>query len=79
MGRLKKNGRILFNGTKTNQLYRIVKDFPNSIIFANGKHYGIDVVDMRENPKEPIIIAMDQDGEEFEIYVECVEFIDLCK
>jgi len=76
---LKKNGRILFNGTKTNQLYRIVKDFPNSIIFANGKHYGIDVEDMRENPKEPIIIAMDQDGEEFEIYVECVEFIDLCK
>ena len=51
----------------------------NSIIFANGKHYGIDVEDMRENPKEPIIIAMDQDGEEFEIYVECVEFIDLCK
>jgi len=79
MGTLKKNRRILFNGTKTNQLYRIVKDFPNSLIFANGEHYGIDVEDMRENLKEPIIIGMNKDGEEFEIYVEYVEFIELCK
>jgi len=79
MGTLKKNGRILFNGTKTNQLYRIVKDFPNSLIFANGEHYSIDVEDMRENLKEPIIIGMNKDGEEFEIYVEYVEFIELCK
>jgi hypothetical protein len=79
MGALKKNRRILFNGTKTNQLYRIVKDFPNSLIFVHGEHYGIDAEDMRENLKEPIIIGMNKDGEEFEIYVEYVEFIELCK
>ena len=72
-----KEERVAFNGTTTNQLYNIVKDFPNSLIFANGEHYSIDVEDMRSSLQEPTIIGTDDDGREFEIDVADIEFIKL--
>lgn len=72
-----KEGRVSFNGTTTNQLYNIVKDDGDALIFANGKHYGINVEDMRNDLQNPTIIAIDDDGGEHEIDVTDIEFIEL--
>jgi hypothetical protein len=76
-GLLKEGQRITFNGTKTDQLYNIVKDEENAMIFANGKHYGVDAEMMRSDLQNPVVIAMDEDGEEYDINVSDIEFIEL--
>lgn len=76
-GLLKEGQRISFKGTKTNQLYNIVKDEENAMIFANGKHYGVDAEDMRNDLQNPVVIGMDEDGGEHEINVADIEFIEL--
>ena len=74
---LLKEGRVSFNGTITNQLYNIVKDDGDALIFANGQHYGINVEDMRNDLQNPTIIAIDDDGGEHEVDVTDIEFIEL--
>lgn len=73
----KRERRISFKGNKTNQLYNIVKGAENSMIFANGKHYSVDVEEMRHDLQNPTVIATDEDGEEFEIKVSDIEFIEI--
>lgn len=72
-----REGRVPFKGTKTDQLYRIVKDEWNAMIFANGKLYAVDPENMRNDLQNPVVIAVDEDGEEFDINVSDIEFIEL--
>jgi len=76
-GLLKEGQRIAFKGNKTDQLYRLVKDEENATVFANGKHYGVNAEDMRNDLQNPVIIGMDEDGEEHDINVSDIEFIEL--
>jgi hypothetical protein len=76
-GLLKEGQRITFNGTKADQLYRIVKDNENALIFANGKEYGVDGEEMRNDLQNPVIIGYDEDGGEHDINVSDIEFIEL--
>jgi hypothetical protein len=76
-GLLKEGQRITFNGTKADQLYRIVKDNENALIFANGKHYGVDGEEMRNDLQNPVIIGYDEDGGEHDINVSDIEFIEM--
>lgn len=69
--------RIPFKGTKTNQLYRIIKDVENATIFANNKNYTIDAESMRNDLQNSVVIAMDDDGEEFDVNVKDIEFIEI--
>jgi len=74
---LLKEGRVSFNGTKADQLYRIVKDNENAMVFARGKHYGVDAEDMLNDLQSLIIYGLDEDGGEHEINVADIEFIEL--
>jgi hypothetical protein len=74
---IKEGRRVSFNGTITNQLYSIVKNDGDALIFANGQHYSIDVEGMRNDLQNPTIIAMDDDGGEHDINVSDIEFIEL--
>jgi len=74
---LLKEGRITFNGTKADQLYRIIKDDENAMVFANGKQYGVDAEEMRHDLQNPVIIGYDEDGGEHDIRVADIEFIEL--
>ena len=76
-GLLIEGQRITFNGTKANQLYAIVHDSENAMIFANGKQYGVDAEDMRNNLQNPVVIGIDEDGGEHDINVSDIEFIEL--
>lgn len=69
--------RIPFKGKTTNDLYNIVKADANAMVFANGNHYSVDAEDMRNDLRNPSIIVTDEDGEEFEIKVSDIEFIEL--
>ena len=70
--------RISFRGKTTNDLYRIVKNDPNSMVFANGKHYSIlDPSEMRNDLKNDSTYVYDKDGEEYEIKVSDIEFIEI--
>jgi len=84
-GLLKEGQRITFNGTKASQLYDIVKDNENALIFANGKEYGIDMENLaaQGDPRQvnvtddTMIIGMDEDGGEHDINVSDIEFIEM--
>ena len=76
-GLLKEGQKITFKGTKTDQLYRIVKDEWSPMIIANGKQYAVDAEVMRSDLQNPVVIAVDDDGEEHEINVSDIEFIQL--
>jgi len=69
--------RISFRGKTTNDLYRIVKNDPNSMVFANGKLYSVEPENMRHDLKSPYILGGDEDGEEYEIAVSDIEFIEI--
>ena len=69
--------RIPFKGKTTNDLYNIVKADANAMVFANGNRYSVDAEDMRNDLRNPSIIVTDEDGEEFEIKVSDIEFIEL--
>jgi hypothetical protein len=69
--------RIPFKGKTTNDLYKIVKADANAMVFANGNHYSVDAENMRNDLRNPSIIVTDEDGEEFEIKVSDIEFIEL--
>jgi hypothetical protein len=70
--------RVSFKGKKTNDLYRIVKDNPDALVFANGKMYSIiDPEEMKADLQNDSTFVNDEDGEEFEIKIEDIEFIEL--
>lgn len=71
--------KVPFKGTKTDQLYRIVKDNKDALIFANDTYYSINVEEMLYDLQDPVITGMDDDGAEFEINVSDIEFIELFK
>jgi hypothetical protein len=70
--------RVSFKGKTTNDLYKIVKNDPDVIVFANGKHYSIiDPSEMKNDLKSDTTFVNDEDGEEFEVKIEDIEFIEL--
>ena len=70
--------RVSFKGKTTNDLYKIVKNDPDAIVFANGKHYSIlDPEEMKNDLKNDSTFAYDEDGGEHEVKIEDIEFIEL--
>ena len=70
--------RVSFKGKTTNDLYRIVKNDPDAIVFANGKHYSIlDPEEMKNDLKNDSTFAYDDDGGEHEVKIEDIDFIEL--
>ena len=70
--------RVSFKGKTTNDLYKIVKNDTDAIVFANGKHYSIiDPEEMKNDLKSDTTFVTDEDGEEFEVKIEDIEFVEL--
>jgi len=70
--------RVLFKGKKTDDLYKIVKNDPDASVFANGKMYSIiDPEEMKADLQNDSAFFTDKDGEEFEIKIKDIEFIEL--
>ena len=70
--------RVPFKGKKTNDLYRIVKNDPDAMLFVNGKHYSImDPEEMKNDLQSDSTSVYDEDGGEHEVKIEDIEFIEL--
>ncbi len=70
--------RISFRGKTTNDLYKIIKNDPGSMVFANGNHYSIlDPEEMRHDLKNDSTFVYDEDGGEHEIKVSDIEFLEI--
>jgi hypothetical protein len=70
--------RITFKGKKVNDLYRIVKDADNAMVFVDGNHYSVlDPEEMRNDLQNDITYVYDEDGEEKEIRIADIEFIEM--
>ena len=69
--------RIGFKGTTSNDVYRIIQGDENVMIFANGKHYGVDSEEMRHDLQSSVVIGYDEDGGEHDIRVAVIEFIEM--
>lgn len=74
---LKEGRRVSFKGTKVNQLYNIVKDEWNPMVFVNGKLYAVEPENMRHDLQDTYVLGVDEDGEEYDIDVSDIEFIEL--
>ena len=76
-GLLKEGRRVTFKGTIVNQLYNIIKSDSNPMIFADGKPYSIDAESMRNDLQNHVVMGTGEDGEEAEINVADIEFVEL--
>jgi hypothetical protein len=71
-------GRISFKGKNTNDLYRIVKDDPRSMVSVNGKLYSIlDPDEMRSDLQNDTTLVYDEEGGEQEVKISDIEFIEI--
>lgn len=70
--------RIQFTGITANQLLNTIKPIEKEefLIFANNKYYSIDVDEIRHDPDQPTIFGLDDNGNEKEIKVKDIEFIE---
>jgi len=68
--------RVTFKGRVTNDLYNLIKNDPNAMIFSNGKYYAVDPEEMRHDLRSDSIYGSDEDGEEYEIQIRDIEFIE---
>lgn len=69
-------GRKPFKGKKVNDLYRIIKNESYPMIFANGMTLSVEPDDLRSDLQNTSVIATDSDGEEIEVQVSDIEFIE---
>lgn len=71
-----KERRIPFKGKSVNQLYNIVKNEPNVLVFANGQEYSLlDTDEMKNDLNNTITYGYTKDGDEVELKVSDIEFI----
>ena len=70
--------RVSFKGKRINDLYRIIKDDSNAMIFANGKHFSVgDIDELKNDLQSDTVYLYGDDGEEAEVKIQDIEFIDL--
>jgi hypothetical protein len=70
--------RVTFKGKTVNDLYRIIKDSPYSLVFSDGIRYSIgDIEELRNDLKSKIIYLQTKDGDEVEKDVQDIEFIEI--
>ena len=70
--------RVTFKGKTVNDLYRIIKGSPYSLVFSDGIRYSIgDIEELRNDLKSKIIYLQTKDGDEVEKDVQDIEFIEI--
>ena len=73
---LNEGRRVTFKGRVTNDLYNLIKSDPYAMIFSDGKYYTVDPEELRHDLKSDLIYGTDEDGEEYEIQIRDIEFIE---
>jgi hypothetical protein len=76
LSRLNEGRRVTFKGRVTNDLYNLIKSDPDAMIFSDGKYYTVDPEELRHDLKSDLIYGTDEDGEEYEIQIRDIEFIE---
>jgi hypothetical protein len=72
-----KGKRIEFRGNNSGDLFDAVKGMKNPQFFVNGKFYNIyDVTDLKQDSYFRYAYLMDEDGEEHEIKISDIEFVE---
>lgn len=69
--------RITFRGKKVSDLYKLIKKAEDVQIFANNKEYAVFSNELKDDLNSDSFFALDKDGEEYEIDVKDVEFIEI--
>lgn len=70
--------RVTFKGRTVNDLYRIIKDSPDSLVFSDGIFYSIgDMEELRNDLKSETIYLLTKEGDEVEKDVQDIEFIEI--
>lgn len=73
---LNEGRRVTFKGRVTNDLYNLIKSDPDAMIFSDGKYYTVDPDEMRHDLRSDSTYGTDEDGEEYEIQIRDIEFIE---
>ena len=70
--------RVTFKGKTVKDLYNKIKSEDEVTLHANGKEYSINEIDeLKKNLHDSRVIVNDEDGEEYTINVDDIEFINI--
>lgn len=70
------SGKIKFKGGRARELYAIVKNSPDAIVYCMARSYSIDIDDLKQNPNSRTFFGITKDGGGKEMIVADIEFID---
>jgi len=73
-------GRKPFKGKTVNDLYRLVKNDDDALVFVKGKMYSIlDPEEMKNDLSNKSTFVYDEEGSESEVNISDIEFIEFKK